>query len=76
MQPKNCVIYEGPSMLDKKPIFAALVGLSKASSNSATGAMVQVYIMRSDISPMAAVNSGADFSVCGSCADRRFCCSG
>ena len=70
MQPKNCVIYEAPSMLDKKPIFAALVGLSTASNNSATGAMLQVYIMRSDISPMEAVNSGADSSVCGSCSLR------
>ena len=60
MQPKNCVIYEGPSMLDKKPIFAALVGLSKASSNSATGAMVQVYIMRSDIPPLEASKTGQD----------------
>ena len=57
-------------MLDKKPIFAALVGLSTASSTSATGAMLQVYIMRSDISPMEAVNSGEDFSVCGSCSLR------
>jgi hypothetical protein len=57
-------------MLDRAPIFAALVGLSSPSSNSATGAMLQVYIMRSDIAPQAAVASGADSSVCGSCAMR------
>jgi len=66
----NVLIYDGPSMLDRAPIFAALVGLSSPSSNSATGAMLQVYIMRSDIPPQAAVASGADSSVCGSCALR------
>ena len=66
----NVLIYDGPSMLDRSPIFAALVGLSSPSSNSATGAMLQIYIMRSDIPPQAAVASGADSSVCGSCAMR------
>jgi len=67
---QNVLIYDGPSMLDRSPIFAALVGLSSPSSNSATGAMLQIYIMRSDIPPQAAVASGADSSVCGSCAMR------
>ena len=66
----NVLIYDGPSMLDRSPIFAALVGLSSPSSNSATGAMLQIHIMRSDILPQAAVASGADSSVCGSCALR------
>jgi hypothetical protein len=63
-------IYRGPSMLDGAPIVAIATGLDKASSNSKTGAMVQIWIMREDISPRDAVNSGADASVCGDCVHR------
>jgi hypothetical protein len=61
------VIYRGPSMLDGQPIVAIATGLVRNSTNVKTGAMVQTWIMRSDVSPVAAVNDGSDASVCGSC---------
>lgn len=67
---KNLVFYDGPSMLDGSPIFAALVGLTKPSTNTATGTMLQVYIMRSDIPPIKAVNAGLDSGICGACIMR------
>ena len=67
---RNCVFYDGPSMLDRSPIFAALVGLDKPSANTATGTMAQIYIMRSDVSPVSAIATGADASICGECKMR------
>ena len=67
---RNCVFYDGPSMLDGSPIFAALVGLDSPSVNTATGTMAQVYIMRSDVSPVSAIATGADAAICGSCKMR------
>ena len=67
---RNCVFYDGPSMLDRSPIFAALVGLDKPSANTATGTMAQIYIMRSDVSPVSAIATGADSAICGACKMR------
>jgi hypothetical protein len=69
---QNVILYRGPSMLDGKPIIVIATGLDKArkSSNGKTGAMVQTWIMREDISPKDAVNSGNDASVCGDCMHR------
>ena len=64
------VIYRGPSMLDGAPIVAIATGLAKGSKNAKTGHMVQTYILREDISPAAAVQSGADSSICGDCRHR------
>lgn len=60
-------IYRGPSMLDGAPIVAvALFG----SSNTKTGNMVQTYILREDVSPVAAIREGLDASICGDCVHR------
>jgi hypothetical protein len=67
---RNCVFYDGPSLLDGSPIFATLVGLDKPSSNTATGTMAQIYIMRSDVSPVSAIATGADAAICGECKMR------
>lgn len=61
------ILWEGESRLDGKPIVAIATPKSK---NDKTGSMVQTWFMRSDISPWAAVNSGADESVCGDCPFR------
>lgn len=59
------IIYNGPSLLDGQPIIAvAMVG---KSPNLKTGAMMQTYIIRSDIDPVSANKQGLDFSVCGDC---------
>jgi hypothetical protein len=61
------IIYEGPSLIDRKPIVAIAVWDSK---NRKTGAMLQTYILRSDIDPRDANKSGEDYSICGNCRHR------
>lgn len=64
------ILYEGPSNIDGAPIVAVITGLNKNSKNLKTGAMPQVWIIRSDIHPMEALKSGADSSICGDCIHR------
>lgn len=59
--------YEGPSAIDGGPIVAIATGLLLPSTNRKTGPLVQVYMLRSDTSPMRAVQTGEDASVCGAC---------
>jgi hypothetical protein len=61
------IVYQGPSLIDGKPIVA--IAIAK-SGNVKTGNMVQTYIIRSDISPLEASKSGADYSICGNCRHR------
>ena len=60
-------LWEGPSELDGKPVMVLLTGLTKSSKNTKTGAMLQTWILRSDVPPHEAVKSGEDASVCGQC---------
>jgi len=64
------ILYEGPSALDGEPIVVIATGIRKASTNSKTGAMVQTYILRSDVNPIEAVKTGQDVSICGDCQHR------
>ena len=65
MKPANGVIlYEGPSRIDGSPIVVICTWKSK---NTKTGDMLQTWIIRSDISPQAAINQGLDYGVCGNC---------
>ena len=64
------ILYEGPSKLDGKPIVVIATGIKQNSKNAKTGAMVQTYILRSDMSPIDAVRTGADESICGTCVHR------
>ena len=64
------VFYRGPSMLDGAPIVAIATGLGKASRNSKTGHLIQTWIIRADQSPIEAINSGSDASICGDCQHR------
>jgi hypothetical protein len=64
------ILYEGPSMLDGAPIVAIANRITAASTNEKTGALVQTFIIRSDVDPMSALKSGADAAVCGNCAHR------
>ena len=58
------VFYEGPSLIDGQPI----VGIATyGTKNAKTGDLVQTWIMRSDVNPLAAASTGADQSICGSC---------
>jgi hypothetical protein len=64
------VIYRGPSMIDGAPIVAIATGYGSGSTNAKTGAMIQTYIIREDMLPVAAKKTGADVSVCGECPHR------
>lgn len=69
-KPNGRVIWEGESLLDGAPIVVIAIGFKSSSKNRKTGDMIQTYILRRDISPTNAVQSGADFSICGSCIHR------
>lgn len=67
----GAVIYQGPSRLDGQPIVAVVTGLRDRSDNPKTGDMLQTYVLRADVPPLDAVESGADASVCGDCVHRK-----
>lgn len=58
------VFYEGPSEIDGQPIIGIATFNSK---NDKTGNLVQTWILRADIHPNQAIDSGEDKSICGSC---------
>jgi len=64
---KHAIIYKGPSLLDGQPI---VVIATYSNRNTKTGHVVQTYILRSDINPLEASKTGADFSICGNCPMR------
>ena len=65
--PNTVKIYDGPSELDGQRIIVLISGLSRTSSNTKTGDMLQTWILRYDVAPNEAVKTGADSSVCGNC---------
>jgi len=69
-KPNGVILYEGPSLLDGAPIVIIATGINQGSTNRKTGAMVQTYILRSNVEPTAAVASGGDKSICGDCRHR------
>jgi hypothetical protein len=69
-QPNGAVIYRGPSMLDGAPIVVIVTGLGKGSTNAKTGSLLQTWILRDDVSPVDAIHSGQDASICGACPHR------
>jgi hypothetical protein len=64
---KSGIIYKGPSLLDGKPI---VVIATYSKRNIKTGVVVQTYILVDGINPLEASKTGADFSICGTCAMR------
>jgi hypothetical protein len=64
---KHAIIYNGPSLLDGQPI---VVIATYSNRNTKTGHVVQTYILRSDMNPLEASKTGADFSICGNCPMR------
>jgi len=64
------VVWRGPSELDGSPIALIAIGFAGAS-NSKTGAdLIQTYIIRDDMRPSEASQTGADVSICGDCKHR------
>ncbi len=70
MKANGAVLWRGASLIDGAPIVVIATGLASGSSNRKTGAMVQTYILRADVSPIDAVRTGADVSICGECPHR------
>lgn len=67
-KPIGFIVDRGISPIDGNP-YVAIATLK--SANRKTGDMVQVYILRADLSPLEAIASGADRSICGDCPHRR-----
>jgi hypothetical protein len=63
------IAYEGPSEIDGAPI-VVIINKIDGSANAKTGAIVQSFIIRSDINPVDALKTGADASICGQCEHR------
>jgi len=64
---KHAIIYNGPSLLDGKPIVAIA---TYSNRNTKTGHVVQTYILRADLNPLEASKTGQDYSICGDCPMR------
>ena len=67
MKHRGFKVWEGASWIDGAPI-VCIVTLK--SVNRKTGDMAQVWILRSDIDPVQAINEGKDASICGACVHR------
>ena len=52
------ILWEGASLIDGAPIVVIATGFASRSTNRKTGGMVQTYILRRDIDPVSAVQSG------------------
>jgi hypothetical protein len=66
------ILWRGTSRIDNRtPVVCIATGLRSGSSNSKTGAMVQTYIIRADMEPVAAVSNREDGGICGGCVHRK-----
>lgn len=63
----GAIFYRGPSLLDGAPIVGIVTGINRPTANEKTGDLLQTWILRSHVSPTAAVVSGRDVSICGDC---------
>lgn len=68
--PNTVEVWRGASLLDGSPVVVLLSGLRSPSTNPQTTGMIQGYILRADIDPVAAIHSGADAGICGDCKHR------
>ena len=69
--PSSAVVWRGRSLFDGAPLVAVVTGLRGDSANAKTGAgLAQLWILREDLSPLAAIATGADRSICWGCKHR------
>jgi len=64
MTNQSFVIYDGPSLIDGKPIVAIA---QIKSNNRKTGNLVQTWILNAAVDPITASRTGQDESICGTC---------
>lgn len=69
--PSTLVLWTGPSALDATPIMVVAHRVNAPSTNGKTGDMLQVSIMRADMSPVDAWRDGQDGAVCPSACVHR-----
>lgn len=67
MRRNTIKIYQGPSTLGPDDIMVLVSGLVRPSSNTATGPMLQCWILLVDTPPRDAQLWGDDLSTCGMC---------
>ena len=67
-RPLGVILHRGRSSFDGSP-YVVIMPLGK-SSNAKTGSMLQTYIIRSHVHPVAAVQSGGDIAICNDCVMR------
>lgn len=60
----GAVLYSGPSMINGAPIVVVAIW---TSTNDKTANMVQTYILRADMEPINASQTGHDDAICGDC---------
>ncbi len=65
--PRGVILWEGNSPLDGSPIVCVA---TFKTSNRKTGNMVQTWILKSNVNPVAAIKDGSDQSICGGCYHR------
>lgn len=65
--PNGAIIWEGPSAHDGAPLVVIVTGIRGASQNRKTGDMLQTWILRADVDPIAALATDRDASICGAC---------
>lgn len=71
MKTLGYIAYEGPSLIDGAPI-VVIINKLDGSDNAKTGAIVQSFIIRSDVTPIEALATGQDESICGDCGHRPY----
>lgn len=69
-KPLGFILFEGPSVIDGAPIVVIATAVTKKAANRKTGDMVQIVILRADVSPTAAIAASLDVSICGNCPHR------
>lgn len=60
----GAILWQGKSRIDGAPIVAIATW---ETSNEKTGNVVQTWILRTDMAPIQAVQTGEDRSICGAC---------
>lgn len=67
-RPLGVILHRGKSAFDGSP-YVVIMPLGK-SSNAKTGSMLQTYIIRSNVHPVQAVQTGGDLAICNDCPMR------
>ena len=65
-------VWRGNSLIDDAEIVVLMSGITRPSINGKTLDMIQISIVRTDVSPLEAVQLGLDESICGGCNLRPF----